>query len=186
MKEGGMLKPALIGGILLGVLSALTFFNFSCCCCAWAIGGGVLAAYVYVRESKTMATLGRGVGLGLISGVIGAIVSAIFLIPRLLISKVSIIDQLRQNIDKVQNVPAESRQILTNMLASDGILILIVISFFIFMLISYCVLATIGGAIGVAIFEKRTPEIVQPNTSNFEPPASPPPPPTPPPDDAPL
>jgi hypothetical protein len=187
MKEGGILKSALIGGIPLGVLSALTFTHFSCCCCIWAIGGGALAAYVYVRESKIVATLGRGVALGLNAGVIGTIISAVFLVPIFLINKVSLLDQLRQSVDKVKNAPAESRQLLANMLAGEGVLGLILVVLFILMLISYCFLGMAGGAIGVAIFEKRTPEPESSIPTNFEPPAGPttPPPPSPP-DDEPL
>lgn len=52
MNQEGMLKPALTGGVLLGILSALPFVSaFNCLCCAWVIGGGMLAAHLFVSSS---------------------------------------------------------------------------------------------------------------------------------------
>ena len=34
-------KPALLGGLVVGILSSIPFINY--CCCIWAIGGGGLA-----------------------------------------------------------------------------------------------------------------------------------------------
>jgi hypothetical protein len=39
------LQPALIGGLVTGVLSALPFVNIlNACCCLWVVTGGVVAA----------------------------------------------------------------------------------------------------------------------------------------------
>jgi hypothetical protein len=180
MNEAGMLKPALIGGILLGVLSSLPYLNFPCCCCVWIIGGGVLAAYIYVRESAIPVTLGRGVALGLFSGIIGTIISALFLTPRYLINKTGMIDQIRHNIDQMPNLPAETRQMVSTMLAREGMVGMIIVVSFLFMIAAYCILALMGGAIGVALFEKRTRDSGSPQTPvDIEPPADIPPPPPP-------
>jgi hypothetical protein len=174
MNEESMLKPALTGGILLGVLSSIPYLNFPCCCCIWIIGGGMLAAYVYVRESPVPVTLGRGVALGLFSGIIGTIVSALFLAPRYLIHRTGMIDQIRHNIDQMPNIPAETRQMVSTMLASEGMLGLLLVFSFFFMIAAYCILAMLGGALGVALFEKRTRDSGSPPTpANIEPPPPP-------------
>jgi hypothetical protein len=175
MNEERMLKPALIGGILLGILSSLPYI--SCCCCVWVIGGGVLAAYVYVRESATPVTLGRGVGLGLFSGIIGAIVSALFQIPKYLINKTGLVDQIRRVIDQTPNVPAETRQMVSSLLAREGMIALFIVFYLVLMVISYCILAMLGGAIGVALFEKRTHDSGPQTPVDIDPPADIPPPP---------
>ena len=41
------LKPALIGGVILGILSALPAVNT--CCCIWALVGGLIAANIYIK-----------------------------------------------------------------------------------------------------------------------------------------
>src|SRR5512136_504093 len=82
MDQEAMLKPALIGGVLLGVLSATPIVSAAnCICCAWVIGGGVFAAYLFVKESPRAVTLGKGVALGLLAGIIGAVVDTLFSIP---------------------------------------------------------------------------------------------------------
>jgi hypothetical protein len=175
----GMLKPALIGGILLGVLSSIPYLNFACCCCVWIIGGGVLAAYVYIRESAIPATLGRGVGLGLLTGIIGTIVSALFMMPRYLINRSGLIDQIKHSFDQVPNIPAETRQMMSTILASEGAIVIILVLMLLSMFVAYCVLAMLGGGIGVALFEKRTTDSVPQTPVDIEPPTEIPPPPPP-------
>src|SRR5512137_1271769 len=82
MNKDSFLKSALIGGVALGVLSALPVLGaVNCLCCAWVIGGGMLAAHLYVKDSPTPVTLGTGVLLGLLAGVVGAVVDTLFTIP---------------------------------------------------------------------------------------------------------
>ncbi len=47
MNGNAMLKPALMGGLVMGVLSALPGVSLgNCCCCAWLVTGGLVAAYL--------------------------------------------------------------------------------------------------------------------------------------------
>ena len=53
------LQPALLGGLTIGVLSALPVINLANCCCAWILFGGALAAYLMQQshpEPITSAT----------------------------------------------------------------------------------------------------------------------------------
>src|ERR1043165_9541004 len=76
------LKPALIGGVLIGVLSVIPFVSAAnVCCCLWAILGGMLATYLYVKNSPTPATAADGAVLGGIAGLVGAVISVILGIP---------------------------------------------------------------------------------------------------------
>jgi len=174
MNEERLLKPALIGGVLLGILSSLPLFN--CLCCVWMIGGGVLAAYLFVKDSPAPVTLGRGVTLGLLTGCLGTIVMALFFVPlhMLLNPGVTIMEQMRQSMNQLPNVPPETRQLLATLEERSGIIYAIG---FIFMLIVSCLFSMAGGAIGVAIFEKRNSRNVPPS---YQPPINIPPPPPPP------
>ena len=50
-------QPALIGGVVMGVLSALPLVNvFNVCCCGWVICGGVVAAYLLQQNSAEAIT----------------------------------------------------------------------------------------------------------------------------------
>jgi hypothetical protein len=183
MNEERMLKPAVIGGVLLGILSALPFIAFfNCFCCAWVIGGGVLASYMYVKDSPIPVTLGRGVALGLLTGVIGAIVSALFSIPLFLIANRAGrgLSQLRQALEQLPNVPPETLDRLRALSERGGIDVFFIAIGFVFMLVIYSLVAMLGGAIGVAVFEKRKPAAGRPpEIPSYEPPQTPPPPPPP-------
>ncbi len=81
------LKPAVIGGVVLGILSAIPFVNFvNICCCLWAILGGMLAAHLYVKNSPTPASAGDGAIVGAIAGAVGAVISLIIGIPLSIVS----------------------------------------------------------------------------------------------------
>jgi hypothetical protein len=181
MNEGSMLKPALIGGILLGVLSALPILSFfNCFCCAWVIGGGIVAARFYVKESTIPVTLGRGVALGLCTGAIGALVSALFSIPIYLLINASgsgFMEQMRQQIDRTPNLPPETREMLRAMLQQGEMTLFLFVFGFFLMLVIYSLFAMLGGTIGVAIFEKRKAGAVPLEPTSYQPPMDLPPPP---------
>ena len=76
------LKPALIGGVILGILSAIPFINIpNICCCAWAIVGGIIAANIYIKASPMPVKPGDGAILGAIAGVIGGVINLIVGVP---------------------------------------------------------------------------------------------------------
>jgi len=168
-------KPAFIGGILLGVLSSLPYLN--CACCIWVIGGGLLAAYLYVKESAFAVTLGRGVMLGFLTGVVGTAVAALFSIPLVLMSSggsQGIAEQIRQVMDQLPGFPPESREAMDELMDREGFLpFLFMVSIF-SQLVVNSLLAMIGGALGVALFEKRKRDESAAGSSETLPPPPPP------------
>jgi hypothetical protein len=176
MNDERMLRPALIGGVLLGILSSLPVINlFNCICCAWVIGGGVLASYLYVKDSTAPVSMGKGVALGLATGILGTIVSALFSIPLYFMMNrgMSVMEQLRVAVDQVPNMPPETREMLRSLTERGGMEVLFFVFFLVFTLVLYCLFAMLGGAIGVALFEKRKTE----PAPTYIPPYQPPPPP---------
>src|SRR5205085_11451489 len=76
------MQPAIIGGVVLGLLSAIPFVNIvNICCCGWAILGGMLAGYLYIKGSQTPVTTGEGAKVGVIAGAIGAVIYFIIGLP---------------------------------------------------------------------------------------------------------
>jgi hypothetical protein len=72
------LQPALLGGLLIGVLSALPFVSVvNGCCCLWVIAGGVLTSYLLQERSATAIDAGGAAVSGLQAGMVGAIVAAV-------------------------------------------------------------------------------------------------------------
>lgn len=178
MNEGGMVKPALIGGVLLGVLSALPVVNAAnCFCCAWVIAGGVLAAYLHVKGSLTAVSLGSGAGLGLLAGVTGAIVDFLFSLPIQFLMRragLDLVEDLRKTLEQIPSIPSETRDALLALLAdSSTFSVAMLVIGGIFKLFVYAVMAMLGAMIGVALFEKRKPGQGGPQ---FSAPTAPPPP----------
>ena len=147
------LKPAVIGGVALGLLSAIPFVNFvNICCCAWAILGGLLASYLYVKNSTTPVNAGDGAIIGAMAGGIGAVIYLVVGIPLALLSGAAMremIINLMANVD-----PRQADMIRTQVEAQGQSIGSAIFQGFIGALL-LVVFSIIGGLIGVAIFEKR-------------------------------
>ncbi|MDH4197957.1 MAG: hypothetical protein OEW05_11145, partial [Candidatus Aminicenantes bacterium] len=70
-----VILPALIGGVVAGVLSGIPFLN--CLCCLWIIGGAMLAAHLLARESPVSLTAGDGAVVGVLTGIFAAVADTI-------------------------------------------------------------------------------------------------------------
>jgi len=147
------LKPALIGGILLGLLSVIPFVSaLNVCCCLWAILGGMLASYLYVKNSPTPATPGDGAMLGALAGVIGAAISLILGIP---ISYAMGPTMRNMLLNIVENLDRQQADLMRRQLEMSGDSIVPVIINALILAVLLFVFSIIGGLIGTALFEKR-------------------------------
>ena len=131
------LKPALLGGLIVGVLSAIPLVQY--CCCIWSIGGGALAAFLYIKGSSVPVKTGDGAVVGGMAGVIGGIIYIVIGLPLAIFFGMAAMEQQLSN--SGVHLPF------------SGMILMIVGS--IIGAIILALLATLGGVIGVAIFEKR-------------------------------
>jgi hypothetical protein len=183
MNWEAMLKPALIAGVLVGVLSALPLVGaLNCFCCAWVIGGGVLAAYLYVQATPFAVTLGQGVMLGLVTGVVAAAVDTLFSIPlhfALAGMGSGIAEQMDELLRQIPDVSPDVREAFRSVFSEGGgVGVLFLILTGLFKLFIYSAVCMIGGAVGVALFEKRPPGTdIHPQPPTYRPPQDVPPPP---------
>ncbi|HSD45555.1 MAG TPA: DUF5518 domain-containing protein [Pyrinomonadaceae bacterium] len=146
-------KPALIGGVLLGLLSVIPFVNaLNVCCCLWAILGGMLASYLYVKNSPTPASAGDGAIIGALAGIIGAVISIILGIP---INYAMGPTMRNMMLGLLENVDRQQAELMRRQfeLAGESIAGLIVNALILAVLLFF--FSVIGGLIGAAIFEKR-------------------------------
>ncbi|HKS09066.1 MAG TPA: hypothetical protein VJS13_05920 [Pyrinomonadaceae bacterium] len=138
------LKPALLGGLIVGLLSAIPFINY--CCCIWAIGGGLLAGFLYIKSSPTPVPTGDGAIVGALAGVVGGLIYLIIGLPlALLFGAAEMEAQFRRS--GIQ-MPFSGTLLLVvgALIAAVGLL----------------VLATVGGLISIPIFEKRKGQLPPP------------------------
>ena len=69
LMDSDRLQPALSGGLLIGVLSALPLVNVgNCCCCMWVIAGGMLAVYLRQQNTPFAVSSSEGALVGLMAG----------------------------------------------------------------------------------------------------------------------
>jgi hypothetical protein len=158
------MQPALLGGLLIGVLSALPFVSM--CCCLWVIAGGVLTTYLLQERSRVPVTAGDAAVAGLLAGVIGAILSTILSQLLALVRGVTFADAINDVIGRAR-LPPEATGILEQVRDFPGALI--VLFSLLMALIIYPMFALLGALLGVALF-KRQPPPPPPGTMEILPP----------------
>ena len=147
------LKPALIGGGVLGILSVIPFVSaVNICCCLWAILGGMLATYLYVKNSTTPATAGDGAILGALAGVVGAVISFILGIPIALAMGPTMRNMIVSLLERVN--PQQAELIRRQFEAAGNRIGPVIINALILAVLLFF-FSVLGGLLGVPIFEKR-------------------------------
>ena len=147
----GMLMPALIGGAVAGVLSGIPFIN--CLCCLWAIGGGMLAAFLLSKDSPIALTTGDGAIVGIFSGIIATIVDFFISIPLAPMANEFIRNLVERVSEYADEMPPDWETWLEGGAFESSlpmIMLGLVINVFIF-----SALGALGGIIGMSIFKKR-------------------------------
>jgi len=132
------LKPALLGGLISGILSVIPILNN--CCCIWAALGGLLASFLYIRGSALPVSTGDGAIVGALSGLFGGILYLVLGIPLALL------------LGTGAQVEGYMRQSGLEVPLTGIALVLITAILVVAMILIF---ASLGGLIGVPIFEKR-------------------------------
>ena len=184
------LQPALLGGVAIGVLSALPFINVANCCCAWILFGGALAAYLMQQNHPAPIHVGDGALVGLLAGVVGAFLWLVISVPISLATGPLQSQMLQRMLRNSQDMPPEIRELIEGMSGGPVIGIGLVLGFF-FMLFVSTLFGMLGGVFGALLFRKDGPSSPPPmppqsfgGSGSFQPPTftpTPPPGPTSPP-----
>ena len=164
------LVPAALGGLFIGVLSALPFLRVANCCCLWIIGGGYLAAYVMQQNHPTAITTVDGAAVGLLAGIFGAVVFTVVVIPIDIVMGPLQAQFLLRMLGTNREMPPELRDMLEGIATARTSGVLTSLFGFVPMLLVSMVFAPIGGILGT-LFSRRPPGVPLP-----EPPAPAPPP----------
>jgi hypothetical protein len=154
------LRPALIGGAVMGFLSGVPYLNLgNIICCMWIVGGGMLASYLYIKKSPQPVNVGEGAMIGAMAGVIGTFISLIISVPltilmgypeqRMLVDLMERLnpqqaDVYRERLEAVMSQPVAT-QFFSSIFSIGTLIALAIIVLF----------ALIGGLLAVPLFEKR-------------------------------
>jgi hypothetical protein len=151
-----MLKPAALGGLFIGVLSALPFVGAAnCCCCVWIVSGGMLAAYVAGQNQPANFTPGEGALIGGSAGLIGALLwvpIAIALDMLMAPVQQAVIGSILTN---ARDMPPEARQALEGLMQPASPFRYLI--GFIFQFLAGGIFGAIGGVLAAMFFRKDVP-----------------------------
>ena len=148
------LQPALLGGLLIGVLSALPVVSLGNCCCLWVIGGGALATYLMQQNYPYQVSAADGALVGLLAGVFGGIIGTFVSVPIEMLMGPLQQRLLEHWVLSNPDLPPETRSIFENM-AARGLAPVMIAIRLVFAVIVGAVFAMLGGLLGVALFKKN-------------------------------
>lgn len=152
-------QPALLGGLLLGVLSALPIVNIgNACCCLWVVAGGIAAAYLLQNAQAAPITSGDGAAVGFLAGVLGAIVWQLLAIPITMVMG-PLQERLFERMLNTGDLPENVRQVFDTLRQNAGFNLARFIVGSIFTLFVSVIFSTVGGLLGAAIFRKKLPPL---------------------------
>src|SRR5215216_5670198 len=146
--------PAILGGLFIGVLTALPIVN--CCCCLWMVGGGFLSAYLESQRQPTSLSILQGARIGLMAGVVGAVV---WLLVSTALSPLNV--RFLELAGNAPDMPPEVRDMIETMkgngLNGDAFSVAGKVVSFVVTLCVISIISTIGGMTGAAYFKKDVP-----------------------------
>jgi hypothetical protein len=160
-------QPALLGGLFIGVLSALPVINIGNCCCLWVLGGGVLAAYLMQQNYPYPITTADGALVGLMAGALGGVIGTIISIPMDAMMG-PFMHRVLERVASNPDLPAETRSMLENMTIGSVTAMRVVLRLFFGVCVG-ALFAMLGGLLGVALFKKK--DLPPPGTVEVLPPA---------------
>jgi hypothetical protein len=157
-------QPALLGGLFIGIMSALPGISFgNCCCCLWVLSGGMLTTYLLQGRQATPVETGEVMVQGLIAGAVGGVLAGIISValqPLIGPWQQQIAAQMMERFQTA--LPPESRQQFDEAMRQQGSVSAQaeILRSLIFIPVS-AAFATAGAALGLAFFRKKLPPQVQ-------------------------
>jgi hypothetical protein len=156
--KASLLQPALIGGVVMGVLSGLPLISGgNLCCCLWLVSGGAIAAYFLQQNQTAPITAADGAMVGLLAGIIGACVYLVVSIPVAVLMAPFEQRMMERIMDSMENVPPQFRSLAGGGAGQPLRIAIRTVVGFGFMLVLGAIFSTLGGLLGAAIFARKSP-----------------------------
>lgn len=148
-----LIEPALIGGLVVGVLSALPIISAgNLCCCLWIVSGGVAAAHFLQQNQQRPITQGDGALVGLLAGLIGAGVYLVVSIPITILVAPIQRQVLARLMERANGMPPEFREYVGGVGGAVGLVL-----GFVLMVVLGAIFSTLGGLLGAIFFSRSQP-----------------------------
>jgi hypothetical protein len=158
LMRASKLQPALLGGLVIGVLSALPVISMgNCLCCAWVILGGMTATYLLQQAQPGPVEAADGAIAGLLAGLFGAVVGSLVSIPIQMLMGPMNGDLLRRILEQGgSDMPGEMRTTIES-LTRGGVGGALMIVGLVTSLFVNAIFGAIGGLLGTVIFKPSMP-----------------------------
>ncbi len=166
IEQPSKMTPALIGGTVMGLISATPFLSLiNCFCCAGIILGGFLAVFFYkdqLTPEMPQLTPGDGLALGALAGVFGFIISTLIsLVIYTMFGPIAGEAMMNIVIWMFETIGLElPPEAYDEMMESARESPITALGLFI-SLITSVVFGIVGGLIGAAIYKPKAPQIQQ-------------------------
>jgi hypothetical protein len=151
-------QPAIAGGLLLGLLSSLPIVSLANLIFgSWILAGGALTAHLVSKQRPSGIGYGDGADGGVLSGIFGAFVSTMMLIPDKLFFAAdwaSMRQQAEQQLAKTPGLPEPMQDLFLRTMSAEVSFTTVIAWFFIYGF-SFSLLAMIGGMLMVWISNRR-------------------------------
>jgi hypothetical protein len=154
------IKPALFGGLIIGLISGIPFLNLlNCLCCAGVLFGGLMSVYFYKQDlppGGPGVTSSDSMQLGALAGVIGAItgniIAAIILLAAGNVAGQAMLSFFDSSgiLDKM---PPEAVDQMERNISTGGLSVFTVI----FSIVIDVIFGLLGGLIGYSMFKQKNP-----------------------------
>jgi hypothetical protein len=159
MPEVDRNKPALVGGLIAGLLSVLPVAQAgNACCCLWAWVGGAVAVKLYVDRAPQRVTWEDALKVAAIAGLLAAIIRVFLGTPMDLATMPAQIGWLDEFANSMAD-PQKQRllEVLNELrgLSSGQLLLRYLLPISLFWALILFGITLLGGLLGVALFEKR-------------------------------
>jgi hypothetical protein len=152
----GRFQPALLGGLFIGVLSALPVIGIANCCCLWVILGGMLTTYLQQQATPMPVETASAALSGLIAGAIGGLISSVAGMLMFRLVGADSQQAIEQALSNIPNMPPETAEWVRSVTQGPG---LALISMIVTVPI-YAVFGMLGALLGLAFFRKKiTPDV---------------------------
>lgn len=144
-------QPALLGGLFIGVLSALPIVNFANCCCLWVILGGMLTVYLDQQNTPLPIETSQAALGGLIAGAIGGVIYSIAGMMFLSVLGGGWREAMEQVLSNMPDVPPETADMLRSLTEGPAMaLVSVAIT-----VPLYAVFGMLGALLGTVFFRKK-------------------------------
>ena len=165
------LRPAILGGLIIGAISGIPGLNLlNCCCCAGILLGGAMSVYLYKHEfTAEMPPMesSDALILGIIAGIVGALVTTFLsAMISLILGPVetemmrNFMVKLTQKLEDRGSVPQGTLDNMRDqfeMAMKEGGTVGGILRSLVYALILYPIFSMLGGLIGYGIFGRKKP-----------------------------